>query len=441
MPDRVIKNKSKRPVSSVKKQVSAPIRPTIKIFTKKKNTYTEEKSYICTMSQNSLASHKYNKVTGSIHPPTSSNPRSSQSELRKRFIDRSDKLSKKSYQTLFKELEEQHKDVTMELEESKRLAESLQHQLYKVKHDKEIQTCGISLDQLENDLEHLKTNLKRKEINLEQQEISLQNMTDEKNLLNLELGVKNEKLSSIAAEISTLNSKIEILSNTVDGLKKTDSEKTIRIENLFKERNKFKNDFIEVLRERDLFQEELIVLKNSYKETSQKLHELRSEVGKKRFEFVQRSMRLSEQSDLNIKQQKQIKLMEDITLELELMVKSLTLENQDYIITIDRLKEDVVELKNEIKQWETKAGCWINKYVREKFESKIEDLENENQRLNVKNLQLTDQYNKTISEKCEQISEKEKIVEMKQSKIEQMKEIINLMRKTNVHFSDDDQIQ
>lgn len=76
-----------------------------------------------------------------------------------------------------------------------------------------------------------------------------------------------------------------------------------------------------------------------------------------------------------------------------------TLENQDYIITIDRLKEDVVELKNEIKQWETKAGCWINKYVREKFESKIEDLENENQRLNVKNLQLTDQYNKTISEK------------------------------------------
>jgi len=34
-----------------------------------------------------------------------------------------------------------------------------------------------------------------------------------------------------------------------------------------------------------------------------------SEVGKKRSEFVQRSMRLSEQSDLNIKQQKQIKLM------------------------------------------------------------------------------------------------------------------------------------
>lgn len=66
----------------------------------------------------------------------------------------------------------------------------------------------------------------------------------------------------MATQASTLNSKIEILSNTVDSLKKTDSEKTTRIENLFKERNKYKNDFIEVTRERDLFQEEIIVLKN-----------------------------------------------------------------------------------------------------------------------------------------------------------------------------------
>lgn len=76
-----------------------------------------------------------------------------------------------------------------------------------------------------------------------------------------------------------------------------------------------------------------------------------------------------------------------------------TLENQDYIITIDRLKEDGVELKNELKQWETRAGCWINEYVREQFETKIENLENENQRLNSENLQLTNKYNKIISEK------------------------------------------
>ncbi|KAL5236700.1 hypothetical protein ACI65C_004110 [Semiaphis heraclei] len=444
MPDLVIKNKPKRPVSSVKKQESAPIRPTIKIFTKKKNTYTEEKSYFCTMSQNSLGSYKYNKSPGSNRLPTSSNPRSSQSELKKRFIDRSDNLTKKSYQTLFKELEEQHKDVKNELENSKNMVESLQEQLNKVKHDKEIQTCGISMDQLENNLEHLKINLKQQENKLEQQDINLKNMTDEKRLLNLELGlslklrVKNEELLTMATQASTLNSKIEILSNTVDSLKKTDSEKTTRIENLFKERNKYKNDFIEVTRERDLFQEEIIVLKNKYTETNQKLNELKSEVGKKRSEFVQRSMRLSEQSDLNIKQQKQIKLMEDITLEFESMVKRLTLENQDYKITIDRLNDDIVELKNEIKQWETRAGCWINTYVREQFESKIENLENENQRLNVKNLQLTDKYNKTIIEKCEQISEKEKIVEMKQSKIEKMTEIINLMRKSNLLNSDDD---
>jgi len=66
----------------------------------------------------------------------------------------------------------------------------------------------------------------------------------------------------MAAQASSLNSKIEILNNTVDDLKKTDSEKTIRIENLFKERNKLKNDIIELLREKDLFQEEIIVLKN-----------------------------------------------------------------------------------------------------------------------------------------------------------------------------------
>ncbi|CAI6353771.1 unnamed protein product [Macrosiphum euphorbiae] len=448
MPDHVIKPKSKRPVSSVKKQVSAPIRPTMKILTKKKNTYTEEKSYICSVSSNSLGSHKYDKIPGSNRPLTSSIPRSSQSELKKYFIDRSDKLTKKSYQTLYKELEEQHKDVTIELEQTKFMAESLQAQLYKVKHDKEIQTCGISLDQLENNLEHLKTNLKQQAINLEQQainleqqEISLKNMTNEKTLLTLELGEKNEKLLTMVDQTSTLNSKIEILNNTVDDLKKTDSEKTTRIENLFKERNKLKNDFIELLREKDLLQEEIIVLKNKYTETNQKLQELRSEVGKKRYEFVQRSMGLSEQSDLNIKQQKQIRLMEDITLELELMVKRLTLENQDYIITIDRLKEDGVELKNEIKQWETRAGCWINAHVREEFESKIENLENENQRLNVKNLQLTDNYNKIISEKCEQISEKERIAEMKQKTIEQMTEIMNLMRKTHVHNIDDDQIR
>jgi len=103
--------------------------------------------------------------------------------------------TKKSYQTLYKELEEQHKDVIIELEQTKFMAESLQAQLYKVKHDKEIQTCGISLDELENNLEHLKTNLEQQTINLEQQainleqqEISLKNMTNEKTLLTLELG-------------------------------------------------------------------------------------------------------------------------------------------------------------------------------------------------------------------------------------------------------------
>ncbi|XP_025202155.1 spindle pole body component 110-like, partial [Melanaphis sacchari] len=431
VPDRITKNKT-RPISSVKKQVSTPIKPTIKILTKKKNTYTEEKSYICTMSQNSFISNKYNKIQRSDHPRTLLIPRSSQSELRKRFIDRADNLTKKSYQTLFKELEEKHKGIMVELEKSKQMTESLQEQLNKDKDDKEIQTCGISLEQLE--------------ISIDRLEASLKNMTCEKSLLDLELkktkhdlSVKNEDLLTMSKQSLALNSKIDILNKKVDDLEKTDSEKTMRIEKLFNERNKLKNNFIEVSREKDLFQEEIIVLGNKYKKTNQKLLELRADVGQKRSEFVQRSLLLSEKSDLNIKQQKQIRLKEEIILELESIVKRLTLENQDYTNSINRLKNDCIELKKVIKDWEIRAGCWINTFVREEFESKIEDLKNEIQRLNIKNLQLTETYNKQISEKCEQISEKERIVEKKQSTIEQMTEIINLMRKTNVHNSNNDQ--
>jgi len=170
--------------------------------------------------------------------------------------------TKKSYQTLFKELEDRHKDVTNELEKSKQIVESLQEQLNKDKDDKEIQTCGISLEQLE-------TSLKQLETSLEQSEISLKNLTSEKSLLNLELkntkrdlDVKIEDLLAISEQNSTLNSKIEFLNKKVDDLEKTNSEKNMRIENLFNERNKLKNNFVEVSRERDSFQEEIIVLNN-----------------------------------------------------------------------------------------------------------------------------------------------------------------------------------
>jgi len=76
-----------------------------------------------------------------------------------------------------------------------------------------------------------------------------------------------------------------------------------------------------------------------------------------------------------------------------------TVENQDLINTIDLLKADSVELKNVINDWETRAGCWVNTFVREEFESKIEDLKNEIQRLNIKNIQQSDTYEKIISEK------------------------------------------
>lgn len=135
------------------------------------------------------------------------------------------------------------------------MIESLQKQLNKDKDDKEIQTFGISFEQLET--------------NIKQLEISLKNMTSEKSLLNLELkktkfdlGVKNEDLLAMSEQNSTLKSELQILNKKIDGLEKTDLEKTSRIENLFNERNKLKNNFVEVSKERDLYQEEIIVLKN-----------------------------------------------------------------------------------------------------------------------------------------------------------------------------------
>jgi len=143
----------------------------------------------------------------------------------------------------------------IELEKSKQMIESLQKQLNKDKDDKEIQTFGISFEQLET--------------NIEQLEISLKNMTSEKSLLNLELkktkcdlGVKNEDLLAMSEQNSTLKSELQILNKKLDNLEKTDLEKTSRIENLFNERNKLKINFVEVSKERDLYQEEIIVLKN-----------------------------------------------------------------------------------------------------------------------------------------------------------------------------------
>lgn len=76
-----------------------------------------------------------------------------------------------------------------------------------------------------------------------------------------------------------------------------------------------------------------------------------------------------------------------------------TLENRDHINNIARLEADGKELRNDLIQWETRAGCWINNFVRDEYETKIEDLEKKIQKLNAENLQLSDTYRKAVSEK------------------------------------------
>lgn len=66
--------------------------------------------------------------------------------------------------------------------------------------------------------------------------------------------------------------------------------------------------------------------------------------------------------------------------------------------TIEHLEANVVELKSKLNSWETRAECWINMNVRDKYESKIEDLNNEIKLLTIKNQQQAGTYKNLISE-------------------------------------------
>lgn len=66
--------------------------------------------------------------------------------------------------------------------------------------------------------------------------------------------------------------------------------------------------------------------------------------------------------------------------------------------TIEHLEASDVELKSKLNSWETRAGCWINMNVRDKYESKIVDLNNEIKLLTIKNEQQASTYKTLISE-------------------------------------------
>lgn len=94
--------------------------------------------------------------------------------------------------------------------------------------------------------------------------LNLELDTSKKTIINLNRNIeeKNNEIESISAQNSTLNSKIDSFVKTVKDAEKNDLEKTKRIENLCEEKNKYKYEYIEILRERDEFAEESLELQN-----------------------------------------------------------------------------------------------------------------------------------------------------------------------------------
>lgn len=152
-------------------------------------------------------------------------------------------------------MQERHKDVILDHEKSKRLIKSLKEELNKEKHDKDTQTHGIKVEELENSLKNVTSEKSSLCLKLELENVN-------KTKLKHELDVKNNELKAMSMQNFTLNKKLETLLKTVKEVEKLNKTKSERIENLCVQKNKFKHELIDVSRERDEATEELFELKN-----------------------------------------------------------------------------------------------------------------------------------------------------------------------------------
>lgn len=62
------------------------------------------------------------------------------------------------------------------------------------------------------------------------------------------------------------------------------------------------------------------------------------------------------------------------------------------------LEDYIIKLKSELNSWETRAGCWVNEFVREEFETKISDHKKQIEQLKFENKQLSRMYNNSMAE-------------------------------------------
>jgi chromosome segregation ATPase len=121
-------------------------------------------------------------------------------------------------------------------------------------HDKEIQTTGVHLEELENDLKitseensRLSSELDAANKNVEQLKSELENKTNE--------------LKSTSDQVLNSNLKVKELSGTMDDLKKIILAKDEKINALYDQRNAFKYELRDKIKEADKISEELIVEK------------------------------------------------------------------------------------------------------------------------------------------------------------------------------------
>lgn len=62
------------------------------------------------------------------------------------------------------------------------------------------------------------------------------------------------------------------------------------------------------------------------------------------------------------------------------------------------LEDNIIKLKSELDSWETRAGCWVNEFVRQEFETKIADHKKQIDQLKLENKQLSRMHNNSMTE-------------------------------------------
>ncbi|XP_050426960.1 tropomyosin-like, partial [Adelges cooleyi] len=314
-----------------------------------------------------------------------------------------------------KELQERHKEMLIALEDMKNDNAAMSARINVEKTDQEIQTEGVRVEKIERDLDNARGEISSMCSKLE--------LTDDLvESLRRELKEKIRELEETKSAVTNLCSQIEYLKQTIDEANLNVSNRQKRIEDLCEEKNKLKAEFTEANKERNEATEELIVLKDNSVKMMKELKDLRTKANEKRSEYVVDSMRLSSQID-EINEKK-----EAIISKHENLINNLTIDSIEQNQKIISLEAKKIALEEELKSWENRAGCWINTFVRDEFESKINEQKKEIENLTLLTNRLRSAYKISVSEINGLEDNHKKIIQMKQQLIDKQNRVIALVK-------------